>query len=166
MSKPFPSAALVREQSRRRFLYSTGMLAAGATVGGSISPFLSGRAHAVFQPDDRAVVETTAGRIRGGIADGVRIFRGVPYGASTALEGRFMPPRPPERWSGVLDTLEYGDAWIAFARNGDPSHAELPAWLAYDTATRATMLFNDVCTVENDPGSAERLLWERIQERT
>ena len=58
------------------------------------------------------------------------------------------------------------DAWIAFARNGDPSHAELPAWLAYDTATRATMLFNDVCTVENDPGSAERLLWERIQERT
>ena len=58
------------------------------------------------------------------------------------------------------------DAWIAFARTGDPSHSELPAWPAYDTKTRATMLFNDVCTVKNDPGGAERLLWERIQGRT
>ena len=58
------------------------------------------------------------------------------------------------------------DAWIAFARSGDPGHPELPEWSAYDTPKRATMLFNDVCQVVADPGKAERVLWERIQAET
>ncbi|MDX1384513.1 MAG: carboxylesterase family protein, partial [Thermoanaerobaculia bacterium] len=55
------------------------------------------------------------------------------------------------------------DAWVAFARHGAPGHDELPRWPAYDTKTRATMLFNDTCTVANDPGKAERLLWNRLR---
>ena len=114
--------------SRRRFLASTGALAAGATLGGSMAPFLSRRAEARFLPDDRAVVETTAGKVRGGIADGVHIFRGVPYGASTEGDGRFMPPRPPANWSGVRDTLEYG-----YGSPQTPYNLERPSGISWFT---------------------------------
>jgi para-nitrobenzyl esterase len=48
-------------------------------------------------------------------------------------------------------------AWTAFARTGNPDHAGLPHWPAYDTSTRATMIFNSECRVVNDPGKDERL---------
>jgi len=53
------------------------------------------------------IVETTGGKIRGAVIDGIAAFRGVPYGASTASANRFMPPRPPQPWAGVRDALDY-----------------------------------------------------------
>src|SRR3954464_8880873 len=53
------------------------------------------------------VVETVAGKLRGGASGGIFAFRGVPYGASTAGANRFMPPKAPEPWAGVRDALEY-----------------------------------------------------------
>ena len=43
------------------------------------------------------------------------------------------------------------DAWIAFARSGDPNTPKLPAWPAFDAAARATMVFDDDSAVVNDP---------------
>ena len=54
------------------------------------------------------VVETTSGKIRGAVKDGIYSFKGVPYGASTAGVNRFMPPQKPTPWSGVRDCLEWG----------------------------------------------------------
>jgi len=51
------------------------------------------------------------------------------------------------------------NAWIAFARSGNPNHGGLPSWPAYNTGERSTMLFDTVCNVVNDPGSAERKSW-------
>jgi para-nitrobenzyl esterase len=34
------------------------------------------------------------------------------------------------------------DAWVAFARSGNPNHAGLPTWKPYETKARATLLFN------------------------
>jgi para-nitrobenzyl esterase len=57
---------------------------------------------------DKTVAETTAGRIRGFRRNGVHIFKGVPYGASTAGTRRFMPPASPEPWTGIRNALQYG----------------------------------------------------------
>jgi para-nitrobenzyl esterase len=37
------------------------------------------------------------------------------------------------------------DAWIAFARAGDPNHPGLPAWKPFGPAASGTMIFDDAC---------------------
>jgi para-nitrobenzyl esterase len=54
------------------------------------------------------VAETAFGKIRGGDNNGIKIFKGIPYGASTAGTNRFMAPAEPADWSGVRDALAYG----------------------------------------------------------
>ena len=53
-------------------------------------------------------VETANGKVRGLISCGIRQFKGVPYGASTAGANRFQRPQRPDPWSGVRDCLGYG----------------------------------------------------------
>ena len=37
------------------------------------------------------------------------------------------------------------DAWIHFARSGNPNHAGIPHWKPFDPATSGTMVFDDEC---------------------
>jgi para-nitrobenzyl esterase len=48
------------------------------------------------------------------------------------------------------------DAWIAFARSGDPNHSGLPRWPAFDPAAGPVMVFDRTCALKNDPDRAER----------
>ena len=55
-----------------------------------------------------AVANTQYGKVRGYVEDGVLTFKGVPYGATTGGENRWMPAKPPTPWDGELPTLTYG----------------------------------------------------------
>ncbi|MCU1352869.1 MAG: Carboxylesterase type [Acidimicrobiales bacterium] len=56
------------------------------------------------------------------------------------------------------------DAWVAFARDGQPAAADLPDWPAYDTDRRPTMHFDlGPCTVLDDPWGDERALWDGVR---
>jgi para-nitrobenzyl esterase len=51
------------------------------------------------------------------------------------------------------------DAWVAFARTGNPSHEGLPRWPAYEPGRRATMLLGPECAVVDAPKELERAFW-------
>jgi para-nitrobenzyl esterase len=48
------------------------------------------------------------------------------------------------------------DAWVAFARRGDPSHAGIPDWPPYTTPRRATLELGVPCQVVEAPGEERR----------
>jgi len=58
----------------------------------------------------KATVETAYGKVRGTTKNGVHSFKGIPYGGPTDGPNRFMPPTPPTPWSGVKETVRYGQA--------------------------------------------------------
>ena len=54
------------------------------------------------------------------------------------------------------------EMWSAFARTGRPAAKGQPAWPAYETEKRPTMMIDTECEVVNDPWKPERLLWARL----
>src|SRR5580704_586127 len=86
--------------NRRSFL-QRGTAAAGFFVGAAAKSLGA-------EPKSGATVETSTGKIRGLTMDRVNVFKGIPYGASTAGERRFLPPAKPAAWTGIKETIEWG----------------------------------------------------------
>ena len=53
-------------------------------------------------------VEVTGGRLEGVLRRGLRMWRGIPYAASTAGENRFRGPQPVAQWVGIRGAAEFG----------------------------------------------------------
>ena len=85
--------------SRRYFLKQSGLLVAASSF-----------SWPALAQGDPVVAETTYGRVRGTEVSGIKIFKGIPYGATTTGQNRFMPPIAPPKWSGVRDALAYGSS--------------------------------------------------------
>jgi para-nitrobenzyl esterase len=54
------------------------------------------------------------------------------------------------------------DAWISFARTGNPNHDGIPEWPKYEVEKRGTMLLGKEIKIVNDPYGKERLAWKDI----
>jgi para-nitrobenzyl esterase len=73
--------------------------------------------------------------------DNVQISRGLTGGGADAM--------------ALADKVS--DAWIAFARTGDPNTPKLPHWPAFNAAERPTMVINNQSKVVSDPIREQRL---------
>ncbi len=96
---------------------------------------------------------------------------GGKYGAMHALELPFVFGLLGDKDVGVFPgrteetqklSKKMMDAWIAFARSGNPNHEDIPELPRYDKEKRATILFDKEVAVEKDPYGNERAAWEDI----
>ncbi len=53
---------------------------------------------------------TASGTVRGRRAEGLAIFRGIPFAQPPVDALRFAAPQPPRRWDGVREAMEFGPA--------------------------------------------------------
>ncbi len=92
-------------------------------------------------------------------------------GACHALELPFMfgtltaPTQDKFAGTGpVVEQLSHHmmDSWLAFTRGGNPAHAGVGEWSAYDAKQRATMIFGRESAQERAPFDAERAAWEGV----
>lgn len=99
------------KNNRRNFLQTIGLGATALSLGSppaTAERSIKEKKDSVTASANNAVAETTQGKVRGYTHQGIFNFKGIPYGASTAGESRFMPPVKPAFWTGVRDTLTYG----------------------------------------------------------
>ena len=87
--------------NRRTFVTQAGLLIAGAYA----APWLK---YVNAADVENAVADTASGKVRGAIVDGIKVFRGIPYGAPANGRNRFMPPVKPAAWTGTRDALAFG----------------------------------------------------------
>jgi len=83
--------------SRRRFL-QTSLAAAGIAAAPNL----------VLAQGGSAAADTSNGRIQGRVENGLKVFRGIPYGGDTSAKNRFMPPTAAARWAGTRDCSDWG----------------------------------------------------------
>lgn len=95
------------DPGRRDFLRSSALLG----VQSALLPMAT-MAAATHVPSDgrETIADTTYGKVRGVLTpDGVRTFRGIPYGGDTGGTNRFKPPTKPASWTGVRDAVQWGN---------------------------------------------------------
>ena len=80
-----------------------------AVLAGAAAAGLAGLASTARAAPKALIAVTRYGKVRGAEVEGIKVFKGVRYGADTAPR-RFMPALPPKPWTDVADALAYGPA--------------------------------------------------------
>jgi para-nitrobenzyl esterase len=92
---------MANASDRRTFVKQAALLLASTQVAPWLRPVAAAEAASV-------VAQTSAGKVRGTLIESINIFKGIPYGGSTAGTNRFMPPTKPAAWAGTRDAVAYG----------------------------------------------------------
>jgi para-nitrobenzyl esterase len=111
--------------TRRTFAKQAGLLLAGA----QFAPWVNVLGAADLET---AIAETSNGKVRGVVVDGTRVFKGIPYGASTGGKNRFMPPVKAAAWTGTRDALAFGPTAPQARDNSGTTAAGSPAQQSED----------------------------------
>ena len=77
---------------------------------------------------------------------------------------RFAKPLTPSEYAELTGggpeahdlAARISQAWINFARHGDPNHKDLPKWPAFQASTVPTMIFDAKCEMKNNPDGEAR----------
>ncbi|MFJ9371419.1 carboxylesterase/lipase family protein [Nocardia sp. NPDC101769] len=106
---------------RRRFF---GLAGAGVAALTATAACSSGGGSA--GGDQPLVATTRQGKVRGvQVADGVLVWKGIPFAAPPTGNLRFAPPQPAQAWSGIRDATQFGHGGLQ-----PPSKADLAAPVA------------------------------------
>lgn len=105
------------DTSRREFIGIAAALGIGAPSV-TLAAVRGSGGKSVIETPASAIVETSAGKVRGFVRNGIVTFKGIAYGASTAGEARFQPPAPPTPWTDVRSTMSYGPVCPQPVRSG------------------------------------------------
>lgn len=54
------------------------------------------------------VVKTHSGAVRGSVAEGTYVFKGIPYAAPPFGANRMRPPQPVAPWTGIREAVAFG----------------------------------------------------------
>ncbi|MES2343855.1 MAG: carboxylesterase/lipase family protein [Pseudomonadota bacterium] len=124
-----------------------GLIAAGSAL------LLPSRVHAAAASP---VVKTTNGPVRGYLDQGIKVFKGVRYGADTGPR-RFRPPRAPRPWTRTLEATAYGPSSPQAGRD-DPVQSEdclfLNLWTPGLGGRRPVMVYLHGGAYSNGSGSS------------
>ncbi|HVF16475.1 MAG TPA: carboxylesterase family protein, partial [Steroidobacteraceae bacterium] len=96
-------------------------------------------ARPLFAESQGTVVDITSGKLQGVESNGVKIFKGVPYGAPTGGNSRFKAPQPVAKWTGVKQAVAYG-----------PSSPQGASMLPAPAQSTGVSLVGDAATFSED----------------
>ncbi len=105
------------KSNRRNFIQKLGLGTAGLGLGSTLTSEAKGfkpkekeDEQVLFVGDNIAVANTQYGKVRGYILRGIHTFLGIPYGADTSGENRFMPPQKPKPWTEIKPAVWWGNS--------------------------------------------------------
>jgi para-nitrobenzyl esterase len=150
----------VVEQYRQRFPeWSPERVFYAATTAGRSWP------GQVIEAEARAAVDTRTWVYQVDYQSPVEPWRGAPHTIDIPLAFGTLDAEGSITGTGAAARAVSGammDAFIAFARTGDPNHSGMSAWPTYSLSERATMIFDNETRPSNDPRKWERELFARV----
>jgi para-nitrobenzyl esterase len=107
-------------------------------------------------PPPNVTVETHRGKVHGALDDTVKVFKGIPYAASTAGLNRFRPPKPAKPWADLRDSLAYGPMCPQLAAEPVPLAA---SWTSGKEASEDCLVLNVWTPALRDQRRRPVLVW-------
>jgi len=156
--------------NRRNFLKTMGTGATGLALG-TAAISASGCASPGPKPEESdgpvlfigeniALADTQYGKVRGYQLRGIYYFLGIPYGADTSGQNRFMPPQKPKPWTDIFPAVWWGNSapQIMEKRYANVYSSFIDHW-NYDDVSEDCLRLNVLTPAINDGKKRPVIVW-------